>query len=222
MKKIFIEGLPGAGKTTLTTLLRKEGFPVAPDFGLANHSSDYPGDGTTIEEILAIDDWFIVKESVRMRSEAGIFDRSYLGNLAYAYAYGHNMKINSLKFTIKKYEQAIKLGKLALPEGVVYIDIDPELSIERQYRRVYEGRHLLEEFWRDKFFLQDTRDAYQALFESCTDIIVLPLDGETENTILSESIGSFFCTLENITSSSLKPQIQLDKYIASLNTFHDI
>jgi thymidylate kinase len=218
---VFVEGLPGAGKTTTSKMLKQMSIPVARDFGLAQGAEDYPGNGTTVEEILAIDDWFIDKESERMKSDTGIFDRSYLGNLTYAYAYGRHMALESFRPTVKKYEQAIALGKLALPAGLVYIDIDPELSIERQYQRVEEGIPLLDDFWRDTFFLQDIRDSHTALFNACSNIPTLILDGEAESTAVAHGIASFYTTLES-TESVIEPQLQLDKYITDLESLHDL
>lgn len=220
MTRIFLEGLPGAGKTTTSKILREERVPVARDFGLANGAEDYPGNGTTVDEILAIDDWFIDKESERMRADSGIFDRSYLGNLTYAYAYGRHMGLDSLKPTVRRYAQAIAVGKLALPEALVYIDIDPELSIERQHQRVGEGVPLLDDFWRDKFFLQDVRDSHTVLFNSCANIPTLILDGKTESVAVAHCIASFYRSLE-LTTPVLEPQLQLEQYIADLEKLHD-
>lgn len=221
MNRVFIEGLPGAGKTTTTKFLRESGLPVAQDFGLVHGADDYPGNGTTIDAILAIDDWFIDKESERMKSDADIFDRSYLGNLTYAYAYGRHMRLDSFKPTVIKYEQALALGKLALPEGLVYIDVDPEISIERQYKRVDEGVPLLDDFWRDKSFLQDLRDAHHALFEACINITTLVIDGEIASPIIANRVASFYSSLNKITAPP-EPQLQFNQYIASLEIPHDI
>jgi hypothetical protein len=49
MARVFIEGLPGAGKTTTSKILRQKGIPVARDFGLAQGAEDYPGNGTSVD-----------------------------------------------------------------------------------------------------------------------------------------------------------------------------
>jgi thymidylate kinase len=218
--RVFIEGLPGAGKTTTSKLLRQQGIPVARDFGLAQGADDYPGNGTTVNEILAIDDWFIRQEAERMKSTRGIFDRSYLGNLTYAYAYGRLLGVDSLRHTVKKYEHAIEIGKLALPEGLVYIDIEPELSIERQHQRVNEGIPLLDDFWRDRFFLQDLRDSHVALFDACGDIPLVTLDGEAGPPTVAHSIASFYTKLETAAPAST-PRMDLDQYLADLEKLQD-
>lgn len=221
MTRVFLEGLPGAGKTTTCKILKKSDVPVAQDFGLAQGAEDYPGDGATIDDILAIDDWFIDKESERMKSDTGIFDRSYFGNLTYAYAYGRLMGLDSLKPTMKKYEEAIALGKLALPEGLVYLDIDPELSIERQHKRVKEGVPLLDNFWRDKFFLQDLRDSHVALFNSCSGIPLLTLNGEARITVIAQNIVSFYESLGTVASAP-KPRLELGQYLTDLEKPYDL
>lgn len=221
MARIFIEGLPGAGKTTTSKILRQKGIPVARDFGLAQGAEDYPGNGTSVDEILAIDDWFIKQEAERMKSDIGIFDRSYLGNLTYAYAYGRLLGIDSLKPTTEKYKHAIEIGKLALPEGLVYIDIDPELSIERQHQRVNEGIPLLEDFWRDKKFLQDLRESHSALFKACIDMPIITLDGEENTTVVARDIASFYTSFESTPPTS-QPQLHLSEYLADLEKLHDL
>jgi thymidylate kinase len=104
---------------------------------------------------------------------------------------------------------------------LVYIDIDPELSIERQYQRVEEGIPLLDDFWRDTFFLQDIRDSHTALFNACSNIPTLILDGEAESTAVAHGIASFYTTLVS-TESVIEPQLQLDKYITDLESLHDL
>ncbi|MGH2448535.1 MAG: AAA family ATPase [Chloroflexota bacterium] len=215
MTRIFVEGLPGAGKTTTSKALRKRNVPVARDFGLANGAEDYPGNGKTIEEILAIDDWFIEKEAQRMESTEGIFDRSYLGNLTYAYAYGRFLGLNSLKPTTKKYEHAISIGQLALPEGLVYIDIDSELSIERQHKRTSEGIPLLDEFWQDKHFLNDLRDSHTALFNSCSNISIVTISGESEPDIVASGIADFYTGL-NYSAAPLERRLDLGRFLNEL------
>jgi len=221
MTRVFIEGLPGAGKTTTSKILTQKGLPVARDFGLAQGAEDYPGNGTSVDEILAIDNWFIDQEAERMKSDVGIFDRSYLGNLTYAYAYSRLLGLDSLKPTTEKYKHAIEIGKLALPEGLVYIDVDPELSIKRQHQRVSEGTPLLEEFWRDKGFLQDLRDSHVALFEACIDMPIITLDGEMNSTAVARDIASFYISLESTPPTS-ESQLLLDAYLANLEKLHDL
>lgn len=220
MSKIFLEGLPGAGKSSALEIIAAEGIPVMRELGLMLGLDAFPGNGSSVSEILAIDDWFINQEAERMQREDSVFDRSYFSHLTYAYGYGRYMGLHSLEPTVKKYEQAITMGKLTVPDAVVYIDIEPELSIERQHKRASMGVPLLDDFWMDKFFLQDLRDSYAELFNACTGIDVLVQNGENESDVIAHNITAFYDSL-NASTTPQEPEIHLGRYIMDLEGLHD-
>ena len=84
MSKIFLEGLPGAGKSTALEIMAAENVPVVRELGLVLGLDAFPGNGTTVSEILAIEDWFIDQEAERMKCKDAVFDRSYFSHLTYA------------------------------------------------------------------------------------------------------------------------------------------
>jgi thymidylate kinase len=175
--KIFLEGLPGAGKSTLLDHLGLRGIPVVHELGYVLDPTDFPGDGASVDEILAIDDWFIEKEKERMENASGVFDRSYFTHLTYAYGYSRFMGLPSFEPTVRKYQSVIKAGQLHLPDGIIYVDVPPELSIERQETRMRLGVLALKGFWMDQHFLADLREAYDMLFQSCKGIPTVRIDG---------------------------------------------
>lgn len=175
---IFIEGLPCAGKSLLVNALAEQGNSVCFELGKVLNRADFPGNGRSLDEIEKINDWFIAKECERMQGEiAHYFDRSYFTHLCYAYAYDRFMSLDIFSTTVKKYEEKISDGRLPLPWGVVYVDIESKESIARQKNkiamRVSRG---LPAFWRNEQFLNDTQYAYQSLFSSFFDIPVIYID----------------------------------------------
>jgi len=76
--------------------------------------------------------------------------------------------LHSLEPTVKKYEQAITMGKLTVPDAVVYIDMSLNFPLNVSINEQALGVPLLDDFWMDKFFLQDLRDSYAELFNACT------------------------------------------------------
>lgn len=179
MARRFIEGLPCAGKSLLTKRIKSMGGSVVHELGRIIPSNNFPGNGGNVAEVLEIDDWFIQKEGERLTSsDTAYFDRSYLTHLAYAYAYGRYKGIPSLEATVQKYSQALNDNRLVMPEGIIYLEISPEESIQRQAIRIKMGSKALDNFWSDKSFLNDIEYAYQRLFDSIDNVCLLQLSGE--------------------------------------------
>ncbi len=221
MSRLFLEGLPGAGKSTALNIIAEHNVPVVQELGLTLGPDGFPGNGQTIEEILEIDDWFIGQEERRTQVSEGVYDRSYFTHLTYAYGYGRYTELQSLEPTVEKYRRAVALGRLAIPTAIAYIDVEPELSIERQEKRIRSGVPPLDSFWMDKSFLSDLRDAYECLFQSCESIPVLRQDGANKSAIVANNISNFYNKLAEKPAQT-DPRLDFDQYILGLrSTGHD-
>lgn len=210
MKRLFVEGLPGAGKSTVVDIIQKQNIPVMKELGYLINHDEFPGNGQTVEEVLEIDDWFIDKEEARTAMKNGIFDRSYFTHLTYAYAYGRHKNLRSMEKTIDKYSNALNIGRLAVPDSIAYIDIEPELSIERQRKRAWSGVPPLDAFWEDKIFLQDLREAYDELFNACENIPISYHDGSLDSEHTASEIKNNYIGIQ--ANDKRKRVINLGRY----------
>lgn len=177
---IFIEGLPCAGKSLLIRALEARGESVCFELGKTLNKDDFPGDGTTLEEVNRINRWFIQKESERMKQKTSLFfDRSYLTHLCYAHAYSRWISLDILEPTVMMYAEKIEDGSFPKPERVIYVDISSKESILRQEDKITKKiSRGLPAFWRSEIFLNDTRHAYQKLFAAMNDIPILSINAE--------------------------------------------
>ncbi|TAI85834.1 hypothetical protein [Pectobacterium versatile] len=177
---IFIEGLPCAGKSLLIDALHMRGESVCLELGKIFKRNEFPGNGRTPEEVGYINHWFIDKEHERMRCNiSSFFDRSYFTHFCYAYAYSQLTSLDTFESTMKMYEEKISSGVLPKPKYIVYVDVDSEISILRQNKKISDLVSCgLPPFWRDKKFLDDTRYAYKQLFSSISGIPILTIDAE--------------------------------------------
>lgn len=177
--KVFIEGLPCAGKSLLVKALQENGNHVVHELGRVLPRGSFPGDGKNADEIEKINEWFIDRESDRITNNTyGYFDRSFFTHLVYAYAYEKFSGIESFHRTIDQYQIALDERRLTLPDKVIYIYENPSISIERQLFKISIGRVALASFWRDEIFLRDTIVGYTALLESLSGVNTIILDAE--------------------------------------------
>jgi len=216
MGKIFVEGLPGAGKSTLLNTLNEQGIPVIDEIGHTIDQSEFPGNGSSIGEILDIDTWFINMERRRMQGP-GVYDRSYHTHLTYSYAYSHYTGLDAFPHTVAKYAEAIDQRVLDIPHGVLYVEASPELSITRQLLRIQMGGLALDNFWRDKQFLSDLVRAYDALFESTEGIDIVRIDADASTESLASSlVDSLHESLAPVSPESHTRAINLGSYVSRL------
>ena len=175
---IFIEGLPCAGKSLLIKEMEACGDKVTYEIGNVLHRSRFPGNASSFEEAMSINRWFIGKEQERMhKSDSLFFDRSYLTHFCYAYAYEKYKNITIFEKTIEMYRNEVEQGLLDVPKGIIYLNISSEDSIKRQREKIEKKISKgLPDFWRNQQFLEDTRDAYKALFSSVVDIPWIEID----------------------------------------------
>lgn len=212
MAIITIEGLPGAGKTTLRDKLSEKGYNTIQELGGIVHIDKMPGDGKDLQGVLKIDDWFIEQESKRCcmcESNEAVMDRNFFTHLTYSYGYSRLTGIPCFEKTIEKYDLAISKGKLQLPDALVYLDVLPQISKQRQIN----VKKRLPEFWRNIGFLGDLRSAYFSLMNSLYGLDIHILNGE-------ESIDENLNRLENIIKNSAtygNKRVDLTKFVAILS-----
>ena len=147
MKRIYIEGIVGSGKTTLSRALLEEGYPIVPEIGEYFGLSKLHGGGRKLEEINRSIEWFVYHEKQRLNQE-GIFDRSFLSHLAFYYAYEKFSGIKgSFNLCIEKYEGYVKRGKLALPSSMVFLDVLFDFALNNLKKRERNGFNKLPKLW---------------------------------------------------------------------------
>lgn len=209
MARKFIEGLPCAGKSTLIKRLETDNEHIVHELGRVIPANEFPGNGSSCQEIKQIDSWFIDKEAQRIHdNQDGYFDRSYLTHLAYAYAYSRLTGLNSFEQTIGDYQNATTEEKIVPPDEIIYIKESPEESIKRQLRRIQLGHRALDKFWRDEYFLKDTVLAYEAIMECTENVSITILDS-------LDPVGIHANMLETVNNKSKSsPNIDLDAYIS--------
>jgi len=213
MAKIFVEGLPAAGKTSLIKFLEIKGYPVVHELGRVLPQTAFPGNGKNLEHMIKINKWFIEQESNRfVHHPDTAYDRSYLTHLSYAYAYSKYTGIIGFNLTINQYNSAIVNKLLVYPDSVIYLDISPEESIKRQITRTKrEEQPALPTFWRDKKFLQDLKTADAALFKSMNNIQILKICANDTNKDKYNQVKLY------LTKTSFDKNIDLEKYISLLS-----
>ncbi|HOI18646.1 MAG TPA: hypothetical protein PLX15_02170 [Candidatus Woesearchaeota archaeon] len=212
MTRIFIEGLPATGKSTLLYLLERQKYRVVHELGHVLPPNAFPGDGLNLEHMLSINDWFIAPESERfVDDKQTIYDRSFLTHLSYAYAYSRYSGIDGFAPTMAQYALALAQERLFLPDTLIYLNISPEESINRQRIRIQNGEEPpLPSFWRDTNFLHDLKRADYALFDSMQGIKIVCLDA----TLSTEEKYSLI-PLEEM--NSLGPRLDLDAFRGALD-----
>lgn len=163
MKRIYIEGIAGSGKTTLSRALLEEGYPVVPEIGKYFGLSELREEGRNLEEINRIIEWFVHHEKQRL-SQEGIFDRSFLLHLAFYYAYEKFSGIKgSFNLCIEKYEGYVKRGELALPSSMVFLDVPFDFALNNLKKRERNGFNKLSKLWYRQNALEDVRKAYKTM-----------------------------------------------------------
>ena len=213
-KTVVIEGLPASGKTQLLEMLRLCGCDTIPEIAKTIKPEDFPGNGQNIDEVLAIDDWFIGKENERMCSLGGIFERSWISNVVYSYAYARHMKLQSMRPTIEKYQQALTSGRLRFPDVIVFIEVAPMVSSKRQSLRIASGKPTMGDFWLKENFLSDTNFAYKTLFSCCSNVHILRISGERQ---AGENAGAVIEFLGDLHDTCTTSFVDLNRFINKMS-----
>lgn len=179
MSRIFVlEGLPGAGKTTLVQKISTRNSNICAVPQILPHEPES-------NQAESIDFYFRSDElKTKMTSEAtaaiSVLDRYYVSTLAFYWAFD---KIRGTKLYDKVftwYTTRIKSGRLIPPFVTFYIRVDPAVAISRKGRIANDPNNI----WTDTSFLHYF-DAYYHFFyqtiEPRTRVIYI-----SENTDLDE------------------------------------
>lgn len=149
---VILEGLPGAGKTSLLSLLSHEFFCVP-------ESLPHFGSGITGEEDYLRHDF----EKLRLARASGhvaLIDRGYASTLAWSHArllVDGALEYYDLLGYVAKYLQ----HNYCQPDIYILIDVDPEISLTRKNRPVIK-----EDIWTQARYLTASHRFYEHYFEA--------------------------------------------------------
>lgn len=168
---IALEGIPGAGKTTLMRhfhgLSQFEGVDqILPD----NNLSD---EGLTLAKILQSDQ---LKTQAYLRSSESIvmLDRYYQSTLSYHWAADKTFGENCYQQVEVWVDESIRSHKLIVPDYTFYIDIPSDLSLKRKKRITTIDTS---DPWTNREFLCYMRNYYLDLFQSAIENVIF-IDGK--------------------------------------------
>lgn len=152
-----LEGIPGAGKTTLYQRLSKidkiicvkQILPEEPAGALVNDQSYY----FTSDEL---------KTKVLLNNIGAtyVFDRYYVSTLGYCYASDACFRTNLFHTAFLWYKKGLEFRRLFQPFATILLDVDVSLSLERKNRK-----SLSSDPWSNKSFLQVYRHFYDAFYK---------------------------------------------------------
>jgi thymidylate kinase len=160
---VVFEGIPGAGKTTVSKLLAsRNNLLLLPEL---DHVTALNTQGEVLKDDL-VEGWYVKTElarqlAIREQLEAGKYvfqDRSILSTLAFAYA--RSMVDNDYLRFERVTERLTKAvgNKLLLPDAVVLLFVDQRISLERRRRFSRQRQFAL---WFDTEFLSHYEAFYQ-------------------------------------------------------------
>lgn len=126
---VALEGIDGCGKTTLAKELKKRGYTITqePFLECTREIIAKTGDPETRETAFYVDRLYHIEQFILPKLKKGgtvVTDRYKYSQIAYAFARYRGTKI---------YERALALNKNLLePDIVIFLDISPELALERK------------------------------------------------------------------------------------------
>ena len=167
---IALEGIPGAGKTTIMERLRN-------DYGAIDGIDqilprDLPDETITLPKILESDQ---LKTLSINKSLAPIIvlDRYYQSTLAYHWAYDRVFGEREFSMVQDWKEKALETKTLTVPDYTFFIDVDPVLSTQRKNRELVNYGT---KAWIRNDFLISMRQYYVNLTNDTTENCIL-IDG---------------------------------------------
>ena len=127
---IVIEGIDGSGKTTIAKYISKKytlqfyKFPVYKDFKILK---DFLNGKKNISEEAAFL-LFLSNVLINTKDKEGVYDRYVFSSIAYAYC-----------FDIKNAMRIVNSLPFIKPDVLIYVDIDPLISLERKSKKTYKA-----------------------------------------------------------------------------------
>jgi len=131
MGQVSLDGVAGAGKSTLSKLLRSQ----LPDAHIVEDRKSVYGYARLMEmlkpDAFAITDGFIRYQTDNYTQQGNIFERSFITQLPYIIAY-KNLTASEAHRLIDHYQKSIDSGQLIIPDLIVYIAVDAKTAFDRQ------------------------------------------------------------------------------------------
>jgi len=150
---VALEGLPGAGKTTIKNEL------VVGNLSIDRIQQMFPANFSIDKDLtlkdIKVSDYLktnAIEDSIK---EIVLLDRYYLSTLVYEKASDIFYRVINFPDLNREYREAFKLGKLIKPDIIFFIDITPKLSIFRKKQRIGYDK-----LWTNKIFLNLQRQSY--------------------------------------------------------------
>ena len=126
--RIVFEGLPGAGKSTLAAAVAQWlTCPLVPEWA-GYTEQDWQRFPFSLPHYQANDE--LKEQMARLCAGPVVMDRHYQGGLAYSYAQGSELHEQAMAW----YRAALAADRLRAPGLLIYLRVEPELSLRRQPR----------------------------------------------------------------------------------------
>lgn len=186
-KLIVFEGIPGAGKTSIANLLRKEqktnSWVFLPEIHLDDAHDDLNASFLYIRE--EIKRGKEIKKFLASDSNVLIMDRNYFSTMAYCFA---RSRLTGKLSEYRKLETFLKgflnSGEIYKPTQTIFLDVSIEESIKRRRRFISDPRY---KNWFNPIFLVAMQEYYARLSNKLNDsCFVVTTSGRTFSHVYRE------------------------------------
>lgn len=149
-KRLYVlEGLPGAGKTSMVEMLSRHDSSIC---AIPQILPEEPAfDQAMSQEFFMQSDQLKTRRFLTSKNNVCLSDRYYASTLAFHWAYDKIHGTNSYAKVFKWYRSASKQGKLVSPYAVFYIDVPIDMSLARKGRTASKST---DDLWLNTDFLQ--------------------------------------------------------------------
>lgn len=180
-KIIILEGLPGAGKSTLANRFHEDAF-IIPEIVL-----DISNEKGKQNEFFYLENDYEKLKRARENKGITFIERSYASTLAHNYA---RLILDGSKdyfFLLESFAKNKAKDKIT-PVTYLYLDIEVRTSLLRKKRPV-----LTDDLWTQEKYLNIIHDYYKNYFYLLEpDIPIITLDGEKELDVIYLEIKNLF------------------------------